>query len=398
VKASFLCGVHYEDPIAQQHNGWPTPPRMFDPDLGLQTFDHFLDYAVLAEELGFDWVSVSEHHFTPLILTPSVAAIAGALSQRLKRAKIALFGPLAPISNPIRTAEEIAQLDMLTHGRLLVLPLRGTPNEFTSYQPLEPLKARGMTQEATLLIQKALTEEQPFSWQGEYFSFPTIAVWPRSVQRPFPPMFYSGNSVDSAKFAGAHRLGMCISFLNATTVAETVAVYRAEAAQAGWEPSEDQIVYRGFVIVADTAEEAARLEAGFLPAATRQNIARNVTANRGAGALPADWQPLATAPPRSISAEKGTSESAAGSNAPDQGPVGFGLGRLLFAGTPDVLVDRIREFNKTTGVGVLDLIFSAGQTPPAAVRRSLELFGRDVLPHMRDIGEPAGSLLATQHV
>jgi alkanesulfonate monooxygenase SsuD/methylene tetrahydromethanopterin reductase-like flavin-dependent oxidoreductase (luciferase family) len=352
---------------------------MFDPDIGLQTFDHFLDYAVLAEDLGFDWVSVSEHHFTPLILTPSVAAIAGALSQRLRRARIALFGPLAPISNPIRTAEEIAQLDMLTHGRLLVLPLRGTPNEFTSYQPLEPLKARGMTQEATLLIQKALTEEKPFSWQGEYFSFPTIAVWPRPVQRPFPPMFYSGNSIDSAKFAGAHRLGMCISFLNAATVAETIAVYRAEAARAGWEPSADQIVYRGFVILADTAEEAARLEAGFLPAATRQNIARNVTANRGAGALPADWQ-------------------VAASNPPDQGPVGFGLGRLLFAGTPDVLVERIREFNKATGVGVLDLIFSAGQTPPAAVRRSLELFGLDVLPRIRDIGEPAASLLAAQRV
>jgi alkanesulfonate monooxygenase SsuD/methylene tetrahydromethanopterin reductase-like flavin-dependent oxidoreductase (luciferase family) len=236
-----------------------------------------------------------------------------------------------------------------------------------------------MTQEATLLIQKALTEEQPFSWQGEHFSFPTIAVWPRPVQRPFPPMFYSGNSIDSAKFAGAHRLGLCISFLNAATVAETVAVYRAEAAKVGWEPRADQIVYRGFVILADTAEEAARLEAEFLPAATRQNIARNVTANRGASALPADWQVGA-------------------SNAPDQGPVGFGLGRLLFAGTPDVLVDRIREFNKTTGVGVLDLIFSAGQTAPVAVRRSLELFGRDVLPRMRDMGEPAGSLLAAQHV
>jgi alkanesulfonate monooxygenase SsuD/methylene tetrahydromethanopterin reductase-like flavin-dependent oxidoreductase (luciferase family) len=131
-----------------------------------------------------------------------------------------------------------------------------------------------LTQEATLLIQRALTEEQPFSWQGEYFSFPTIAVWPRPVQRPFPPMFYSGNSIDSAKFAGAHRLGLCISFLNAATVAETVAVYRAEAAKVGWEPSADQIVYRGFVILADTAEEATRLEAEFLLAATRQNIAR----------------------------------------------------------------------------------------------------------------------------
>jgi hypothetical protein len=47
------------------------------------------------------------------------------------------------------------------------------------------------------------------------------------------------------------------------------------------------------------------------------------------------------------------------------------------------MVNRLREFHDTTGVGLVDLIFSGGQTPPEDVRRSIELFGREVLPQIR---------------
>jgi alkanesulfonate monooxygenase SsuD/methylene tetrahydromethanopterin reductase-like flavin-dependent oxidoreductase (luciferase family) len=386
MKASFLCGAHYEGAEAHQHEGWPTPPTLFDAEIGQRTFDDFLAYAALADELGFDWVSVSEHHYTPLILTPSVAPLAGALTQIVRRAKIALLGPLAPVNNPLRTAEEIAMLDQLSHGRLIVLPLRGTPNEFNCYVPVDPQQTQGMTQEAALLIQKALSETQPFRWDGRYFQFPTIAVWPRPVQQPHPPMFFSGNSPASAVFAGANRFGLCMSFRPPPAVAETVALYRAEAARAGWEPAPDQIVYRSFIVVADTAEQAADLEANFVPAHVSRRIAANVNASRSTEAMPADW--------RDGVRDGGTATAAGGNGAdgaertPDSGPIGFGLGRLLFAGTPDVIVERIRAFHELTGVGVLDFVFSGGQTPPEAVRRSIELFGREVLPSIRAIGAP----------
>ena len=71
-------------------------------------------------------ISVSEHHSGPLTLSSSIMPLAGALTQIVKRVRIALFGPLAPISNPLRVAEEIAVLDQLSDGRVIVLPLRGT--------------------------------------------------------------------------------------------------------------------------------------------------------------------------------------------------------------------------------------------------------------------------------
>jgi alkanesulfonate monooxygenase SsuD/methylene tetrahydromethanopterin reductase-like flavin-dependent oxidoreductase (luciferase family) len=315
----------------------------------------------LADELGFDWVSVSEHHYSPLILVPSVAPLAGALTQIVRRARIALLGPLAAINNPVRIAEEIAILDQLSHGRLIVLPLRGTPAEWQSYAPVDASKTQGITQEATRLIQKALSEPEPFAWAGEHFQFPTVAVWPRPIQRPFPPMYSSGNSIASAVFAAKAHLGVCLSFHRPQVVASTVAAYREQAAQAGWEPAPEQIVYRGFGLVADTEERAAELEAVFLPPPLRFLLD---------GPAPPPGTPVGNPSDGAL-----------------DGPAPFGMGRMLFAGTPDTVVERIRAFHELTGVGVIDLVFSAGQIPADDVRRSIELFGREVLPRIHTFGE-----------
>src|SRR6202789_705073 len=87
----------------------------------------------LAEEAGFDWVSISEHHYQPGLMTPNPGILAAAISQQTTRVKIALLGPLVPLINPVRAAEEIAMIDALSHGRVVVLFLRGTPNEHATY-------------------------------------------------------------------------------------------------------------------------------------------------------------------------------------------------------------------------------------------------------------------------
>src|SRR5215470_5308286 len=132
MKVSLLCGAHYEGAEAYQLRP-PASPAQCDPGLAAQAYDHALGHAALADELGFDWVSVSEHHYSPLILAPSVAPLAGALTQIVKHARLALLGPLASVNNPVRLAEEIAMLDQLSRGRVIVLPLRGAPSEFNTY-------------------------------------------------------------------------------------------------------------------------------------------------------------------------------------------------------------------------------------------------------------------------
>ena len=130
------------------------------------------------EALGFDWVSVSEHHYSPRILTPSPVVSAAWLAARVDTIKIALLGPIVPVSNPIRVAEELAMLDTLAPGRIVVGLLRGTTNEYLSYD-LNPQEARERTDEGMELILKAWTEPQPFGWQGRHFQYRTVSIWPR---------------------------------------------------------------------------------------------------------------------------------------------------------------------------------------------------------------------------
>jgi alkanesulfonate monooxygenase SsuD/methylene tetrahydromethanopterin reductase-like flavin-dependent oxidoreductase (luciferase family) len=342
-------------------------PEICDREIAKRSFDHFLEYAGMADELGFDWISVSEHHSSPLILSSSLMPLAGALTQIVKRARIALLGPLAPISNPVRIAEEIAVVDQLSGGRVVVLPLRGTPNEFNVYVPVEGTKTQTMTQEASRLIRKALSEPRPFAWESEHYHYPRVAVWPRPIQQPFPPMYFSGNSLNSALFAGRDHLGVCLSFHQPSVVAAIVSSYQAEAAAAGWEPTLDDIVYRGFAVVADTDEKAAEIESTFVPPPLRFLL-------KGPAPGPTD--------------AFGALGTPGNGHAPDAGPAPYGVGRMLFSGSPETVAQQIESFHAETGVGVIDIVFSCGQNPPEVIRRSIELFGREVLPRVREVGAP----------
>src|SRR3546814_6618147 len=145
------------------------------------------------------------------MMTPNPAVIAAALTQRVKRAKIALLGPLVPLINPVRLAEELAMLDAMSGGRLVVLFLRGTPNEHHTYDtPAE--KTRGMTPEGIDLILKAWQEDEPFDWKGENYDFSTISIWQRVMQKPHTVVSDSGNSERSEEHTSELQSLMRISY------------------------------------------------------------------------------------------------------------------------------------------------------------------------------------------
>jgi len=253
--AGFFNTVAYAGPWTA--SAWPMPPALCDREAGSRTMSQAIDQAVLADELGFDWISVSEHHYSPRILTPSPMIFAGAITQAVKRAKIAILGPLLPLSNPVRVAEELAMLDVMSHGRLVVLFLRGTPNEVLVYRA-NPDETREVTQEGVELILRAWTEPQPFGWEGRYFNYRTVSVWPRTLQEPHPHVFSSGNTPDSVPFAARKRLGLALSFMPMAAIKQRIELYREECAKAGWEPTANDVVYRFFGHVAESDEEARR--------------------------------------------------------------------------------------------------------------------------------------------
>ncbi len=298
MKASFLAATTYGGP-APGFGTWPVPPESCDREIASDSMRRTIENCRRAEELGFDWVSVSEHHYAPTMLTPNPLVMAGALSQVLKSATIALLGPLLPLNNPVRLAEEIAMLDSMSGGRVVVLFLRGLAFEHGTYTEVGP-QSREMTQEGIELILKAWIEPEPFAWDGKHFQYKSIAVWPRTLQDPHPPVFGSGNSDESAIFAARRRLGLAMSFMPASQVARTVGIYRSEAGEAGWTPGPEHILYRGLSSLADDglhesafdqAEAQARAAGGDAPLMVRgayftggpRNVLRQIESLRAAG-------------------------------------------------------------------------------------------------------------------
>src|SRR5205823_10567328 len=156
MKVSFFETARYQasKPLPSE---WPVPSGVYDPDAGARAYRGMIERLEFVEELGFDWVSVSEHHYSPRILTPAPIVAAANIAARVRRITIALLGPIVPQSNPVRVAEEIAMLDTLAHGRLVVGLLRGTANESLSYD-LNPKESRERTDEGMELILRAWTE------------------------------------------------------------------------------------------------------------------------------------------------------------------------------------------------------------------------------------------------
>src|SRR5437867_12597247 len=97
MKAALCSLVPY---AGQAPSGtWPVPASEYSAEVARASMELSLEQFQLADEVGFDWVTVAEHHYAPLSLTPNPMVMAGALSERVKRARIALLGANIPIPN-----------------------------------------------------------------------------------------------------------------------------------------------------------------------------------------------------------------------------------------------------------------------------------------------------------
>ena len=140
-----------------------------------------------SSELGFDGIAVNEHHGTPYGLMNSPNLLVAAIAQRTRKLKLLTYGNLLPLHEPLRLAEELAMLDCLSNGRLIAGVARGAPREYRIYN-VSPGESRARFEECFEIMRRAWTEES-FSYKGKFHSYKDVAIWPRPVQQPHPPVW-----------------------------------------------------------------------------------------------------------------------------------------------------------------------------------------------------------------
>lgn len=225
-----------------------------------RAFESVLEQVVLGDQLGYETAWFVEHHFTRgFSHSSSPDIVLGALSRITNRIRLGLGVVLLPFQHPVRTAERVATLDVLSGGRVEFGTGRGaSPLEYQAFQ--RPFERSRQIWEDNLdtVLRIFAADGEPTSAEHEFWSVPDVAVYPRPVQRPHPPVWVASTSLDgylAAAAKGYHLLSMTM-LKGLDDVAEDIAAYRRCLAEHGHDPDTRRVALMIPWHVAPTRDEA----------------------------------------------------------------------------------------------------------------------------------------------
>jgi alkanesulfonate monooxygenase SsuD/methylene tetrahydromethanopterin reductase-like flavin-dependent oxidoreductase (luciferase family) len=322
------------------------------------------------EELGFDEVWFTEHHFIDYGLSVDPSSLAAAAASRTRRVRIGLAAAILPFHHPLRLAEQMALVDIISNGRLDVGVGRGNrPAEFAGYR-VPQIESRDRFDETVEIMRLAWTQER-FSFHGRFFDCEDVRVIPKPLQRPHPPIYQVCVSKDGIENTALRGWPMLNSVLTgpADQLVGNRDTYVAALQKSGRDEAEIASLLRRWgvsrqIYVADTdaraLEEAKAAELWY-----QESFRKFVVPERIEDAHPS-LQPGFRA-----MAEK--------------------LGRVtwddlvretLAFGSPDTVARHIAGMREL-GVGQVLCWMNFGGLPQDKIRRSMELFAREVMPRFQ---------------
>ncbi len=356
------------------------PNRHCDPIVASDLYNRYLDEWMLADELGLN-IMLNEHHSTATCLAASITPFMAILARQTKNARILSLGvPLANRPDPLRVAEELALVDVISHGRTEIGFVKGVPYE-VPISNLNPVRMMDRFWEAQDLILKALSEQSgPFRWEGEYFQYRAVNIWPRPWQQPHPPVWSTTLSPSSAAEL-ARRGHVVATVLSGFRAKDIYDAYRTACAEQGKpEPGLDRFAYLALMAIADNETEAHR----------RGNIIRDYL--RTSGAIS---QPYKTPPGYFSIKDSARLIKTPNLSRPFKTPDGTMIkmdtatveelvsAGVMLCGTPDQVYDQIVRFNDGVGgIGNLMLMGQAGALQHAETTNNMSLFAHEVMPRL----------------
>ena len=242
------------------HKANPNPVSRTD----VQVYEDILKGAELAEELGFDSVWIAEHAFSEHSIISSPHSLLAAIAARTKKVKIGVACTIVPWHAPLRLAQDLATVDIISGGRVVVGVGRGYQKREFDIYGIDIAESRNRFLEGMDIAIKAWTEDR-FSYNGEFFSFPEVMVIPKPVQQPTPPILMAvTHSPDSVEIAVHNRWGLFTvgsSFFPASPDSDQnlISLYHKRMLEEGVASEDIEIAAVRNVYVAPTDDEAIDL-------------------------------------------------------------------------------------------------------------------------------------------
>ena len=371
-----LMPYPYVPPTAEVPSTWVSlSNKHYDPQRGRVLYQEYIDQLVAAERYGFDGVGVNEHHANFYGTMPSPNIIAAMLIQRTTQIPIGVIGNAIPLhGNPLRVAEEIAMLDVISGGRIISGFVRGIGCEYFN-NSVVPSDSIARFDEAHDLIIKAWTDDGPFTWQGEHFYVPNVNPIPRPIQSPHPPIWIPGQgSLETLQFIARHHYTYMMVFSPMWFTKMAFDGLREECHRLGYEAPKSMFNACVPTYVAETDKQAHREAKAHLswvfntglkipdqlffpPGYMSTKSFRNFIGALKAGKVK---------PQQQLSYDELVED------------------RYIIVGSPETVKNQLGEYCNTVGAGgILAVGSSYGPMPNWMVNKNMQIFSEEVMPAFR---------------
>jgi len=355
--------------------------KNFDPVEGSRLYNEYLEQYIYAEEMGVDGIMLNEHHNAPFCMQAKTNVFASILAAVTKRVKIVILGNPLPLSeNPVRLAEELGMIDMISKGRLVSGFVRGGGQEQLA-TGVNPAFNRERFEEAHDLIVKTWSQPGPFRWEGTHYQHRVVNPWVLPLQKPHPRIWIPGVlSTETVIWSAQHRYPYICLNTSVEATKKIWATYDAAAAEVGYTPGPENRGYLIRVHVSDTEEKAVANAKKFLwMQGEFTGLAHPVWSSPSGYFSPSN--------------RRGFVEFATGRAASPRGAPSFEEQRenmMIICGTPDTVVAKLKYIMEETRPGIMAFWGNDGDVSVEDARTCIRLLGQEVMPQLREYGKKLG--------
>ena len=362
---------------AIEDTAWVTlSNRHYDPKKGFELYNRYLDEIEYAAGLGFHGVCVNEHHQTAYGMMPQPSILAGALMRRTKDAKICVLGRALPLtSNPLSIAEEYAMIDNVTGGRLIAGFVRGIGCEYHSYM-VNPAESLSRFHEAHDLIVQSWTREGPFAFDGKYYRFQYVNLWPRPYQAPHPPIWIPSQGSTETREWASHpdrRYTLLMTFSPIKAVVANLTAYARKCEEYGYKCVPDQLGWALPLYVAETDEKAIREARPHI-----ENFFNKFLISPTEYKMPPGYSSMASYKAIMENKMKFRSQYLTIELLMENG--------MFICGSPSTVAEKLEEYQSQMGYGNLVVMGQFATLGHEQVKKSMQMFAEEVMPRLRHIG------------